>query len=174
MANTYYKLASTTIGTATASVTFSSIDQSYTDVKIVGSTRQNGTANGTQLSLTFNSSTSGYSRSLVYGSGSATASVSANSEALARFGWAQDGNYTANVFGDFEIYIPSYSGSTYTKSFLGNSVTENNATEAYMGPHSDLWTDTAAAITSVTITISSGTTLFSQYSTFSLYGIKSS
>ena len=134
MANTYYKLASTTIGTAIASVTFSSISQSYTDLKIVGSTRQDGTANGIQLSLTFNSSASGYSRTLVYGAGSGSpVSVTGNSEALARFGWAQDGAYTANVFGDFEIYIPSYSGSTYTKSFLGNSVTENNATEAYMG-----------------------------------------
>ena len=174
MANTYYKLASTTIGTATASVTFSSISQLYTDLKIVGSTRQDGTANGTQLKLTFNSSSSGYARSLIYVDGTAMASAFANSEAFARFGWAQDGAYTANVFGSFEIHLPSYSDSTYQKAFICNSVTENNAAETYMGIHSDLWVDTPAAITSVTMTISSGTTLFSQYSTFSLYGIKSS
>ena len=175
MPNTYYRIVSRPIYEATSSITFSNIPQTYTDLKIVGSTRQDGTANGIQLSLTFNSSASGYSRTLIYGAGSGSpVSASGNSEAFTRFGWAQDGAYTANVFGSFEIYIPSYSGSTYTKSFLGNSVTENNATEAFMGPHSNLWTDTAAAITSVTITISSGTTLFAANSSFSLYGINNS
>jgi len=173
MANTYVLISSSTVGSGgTASITFSAIPATYTDLKIVGSTRQGATANGIQLWVTFNGTATGYSRRNVYGDGTSTASAGGSAEVASRFAWAEDGNYTANTFGNFELYIPNYTAGNQ-KSFSTDSVTENNATEAYAGLFAGL-SNVTAAITSVTMTISSGVTVFAQYSTAYLYGIKNS
>jgi hypothetical protein len=96
----------------------------------------------------------------IQGSGSGTSSSS-----LTSFPYVTSGNTsTANTFGNAEIYIPNYAGSTF-KPFWVDSVSENNATLSFQRLSANLWSNTAA-ITS--ITFSSG---IAEHSTFTLYGI---
>ena len=78
---------------------------------------------------------------------------------------------TANTFGNFDFYIPNYAGST-NKSASGDAVSENNASLAYQSLSANLWSNTAA-INAISIAPVNGT-LFTQYSTATLYGISKS
>ena len=153
-----------------ASVTFSSIPSTYTDlvVKVSARAANSGAQN---ILLSFNGSTSNFSSIMLYGTGSATGSLSYPSNAPYNTSIVIGGSdYTANVFNSGEIYIPNYAGST-NKSFSTDSATENNATASYIELFAQLWAQTSA-ITSLTLTCGYGN--YVQYSTFYLYGISSS
>ena len=77
---------------------------------------------------------------------------------------------TASTFGSTEIYIPNYASANYKSYSIDSTEEENNAT-SYMQLYAGLWSDTSA-ITQVTLTFSTGDA--AQYSTATLYGIKSS
>ena len=165
MANTYELIASQLLTTTTASITFSSIPSTYTDLKIVASVRSNG-ASEDYSSISINGVTTGFTSIYVQGNGS-----SASSGSLARWG----GNYsaannTANTFGSAELYFPNYLSSTY-KSYSVDNVTETNGTTAYAGLVAGLWSNTSA-ISSITLTANGGS--YVAYSNFYLYGIKNS
>jgi hypothetical protein len=163
MPNTYVALATQTLGSAAASVTFSSIPQGYTDLKLI-ITARNATASLTGMYIAFNGSTSGFTNKLLEGNGSSAASAS-----LARYiGVENSGSATANTFSNGEVYIPNYAGST-NKSFSADNVSENNGTAAYASLNAGLWSSTAA-ITSISLDIFTGQN-FAQYSTATLYGI---
>ena len=170
MAFTYKAIASTTVGSGGASsITFSSIPQTYTDLVILTSLRQD-TADQV-AKITFNGSSSGYSDRFVWGTGSSALSNSDSSQSVLWFyaGSAQSGQ-TANTFGNAAVYIPNYAGSN-NKLVSYDSVNENNATDAQMFLTAGLWAN-SAAITS--ITISPNSSKFVQYSTATLYGISNS
>ena len=166
MANTYQLIEAKTLTTTTASITFSSIPQTYTDLLVLVSAR--GDAGGQRdCYISFNGSTSNFSNRFIEMSNNIISSGT-----TARYiGPVSGTTTTANVFSNAAIYIPNYTGSTY-KSFSGDFVAENNAqgTNA-IDLSAQLWSDTAA-ITSVGFAPSSGS--FIQYSTFYLYGIKNS
>ena len=168
MATTYKAIATVTVGSGgAANIEFTSIPGTYTDLKLVCSTRDNrvGTQNGTNISL--NGSTSNFTHKGFQSDGSAT---------LASFSIPRFTNYnnastsTANTFANNEIYFANYASSNY-KSFSSESAEENNATSAYILVGAHLWSDTAA-ITSITLT--PDTANFVQHSTATLYGIKNS
>ena len=168
MANTYVKIASTTVGSGgVASVTFSSIPATYTDLLVKASARQG--SGGTEMQLTFNGSSTSFSNKRLYGTGSATASDSVGTAFVSNT-QSNDGSFTASTFGNGEWYIPNYTSANY-KSVSVDGVTENNATTALMMLTTGLWSNTAA-ITSITITAQIPN--FVQYSSFYLYGIKNS
>jgi hypothetical protein len=170
MANTYVLIASNTVGAGGASsVTFSSIFNTYTDLKLVVSARTNWSGVSDNLTISFNGSTSSFSSKLFYGNGASASSISLsdNSNIILYDG----ATATSNTFANGEIYIPNYTSSNY-KSFSSDSVSENNATTAYEYLNAGLWSNTAA-ITSITLT-SQNSASFVQYSTFYLYGIKNS
>jgi hypothetical protein len=73
---------------------------------------------------------------------------------------------TASTFGNTDIYIPNYTGST-NKSISIDGVEENNATAAIAGISAALWSNTAA-ITSIAIV---SPVNLAQYSSATLYGI---
>jgi hypothetical protein len=163
----YNLIATTTVGSGGAStIVFSSIPQTFTDLKVVFSGRRSNAAGSFYVS--FNGVTTNLSSRRLEGSGSGAASATDGSFIFA-YG-INASSYTASVFGNAEIYVPNYTGSTY-KSVSIDSVTENNATEAYSTLVAGLWSNTAA-ITSLTISLSSGS--IDQYSSASLYGIKNS
>lgn len=163
---TYIQIGSTvTVGAGgSATIEFTSIPSTYTDLKIVMSLRSNSADLDTLIS--FNGSSTSFTAKRLYGSGSAAASDSTSRSA----GLLDMSTYTASTFANNEIYIPNYTGST-NKSFSVDSVTENNATAAYSLLNAGLWSNTAA-ITSITVAPSLGS--FVQYSTASLYGISKS
>ena len=167
MANTYIPIDSYTVGAGgVSSVTFSSIPQTYTDLIVKISSRDTDSA-GALVSVSFNGITSNLSSKRLRGSGSA---ASADSFASNIYIQGQANGYTANTFGNDEIYIPNYTSSNY-KSLSSDGVSENNAASAYMDLVAGLWSSTSA-ITSITLTAASPN--FQQYSTFYLYGIKNS
>ena len=160
---TYTQIGSAvTVGSGgAASIDFTSIPSTYTDLIIKFSGRTNTTTPNIMISL--NGSTSSFTNKVVYGTGSSAASTS-----YARFvGYASMSTDTASTFGNSEIYIPNYAGST-NKSFSSDGVHENNATAANAGLSAGLWSNTAA-ITSISLTPDSGS--FVQHSTAYLYGV---
>ena len=146
-----------------ASITFSNIPQTFTDLLIKISTRCSTTT--TAGTVSFNGSTSNFTGKRLYGDGTSAATDSSTSAVL-----TNDSSFTASTFANSEIYIPNYASANY-KSVSIDGVSENNATTAYAMLNAILWSNTAA-ITSVTITPAGGN--FVEFSTFSLYGISSS
>jgi hypothetical protein len=173
MANpTLFQLATTTVGSGgVSSVTFSAIPQVYTDLVIKGSVRDTDSGStADNIYLRFNGSSSGYSEKTLTGTGAAANSYSQSSIGQIDYFASNSGGTTANTFNNFEIYIPNYSGSN-NKSVSLDSVNETNATNAYSYLTAGLWSNTAA-ITSITISIGTGTYNLAQYSTLTLYGVR--
>ena len=167
MPNTYTLIASNTLSTTTASVTFSSIASTYTDLLVKVSARTDNT--DTPIYIYFNSDTTNanYSVRRLLGTGSAASSASFSAPYVI---YADVSTYTASTFGNAEVYIPNYLVSS-NKSMSIDSVNENNATGAEAVLTAGLWSNTAA-ITSIKFQPLTGN--FATYSTFYLYGIKNS
>lgn len=172
---TYELIETITLGSDAASVTFSAIPQTYTDLKMLCSLRCTRVGSGTDqgaVLLKFNNISGGgvYSSRMLRGSGTAASSLNT--------GTGYDGVYigecasasnTANTFTSGEVYIPNYTGNTQ-KPVSVTMTSENNTAFAFMECVAGLWTGTAAA-TSLTIAEHNGTNYVSN-SSFSLYGIK--
>ena len=166
MANTYEAIATVTVGSGgAADIQFTSIAADWTDLCLKVSARN--TSSGDYILLSFNGSSSSFTQRAIYGNGTTAASFSD----APRYGGAIDtSSQTASTFGNVEIYIPNYAGSS-NKSHSIDSVMENNGTTAYTNLNAGLWSN-AAAITSITLAPSENN--FAQYSTATLYGIKNS
>jgi hypothetical protein len=168
MANTYVAIAKNVITTNTASITFSAIPSTYTDLLLVVSGRSS-TAPGYVL-LTMNGAPTSAETTL---KSDGTTVTFANSTGDGQFfgqGYLRqsDSGMTANTFNSVEIYIPNYTGSQ-SKIASATSVTETNAATVEFVTVSSASSDLTAAISSITCGSSfvSGTRL-------DLYGIKSS
>jgi hypothetical protein len=158
---TMVAIQTVTVGSGgAASIDFTSIPQTYTDLKIVISGRSSSTpAEG--MYIAFNGSTSNFSGRYLIGDG-----ANASSGVLARYVGSIFGAVgTANVFNNTEVYIPNYTSSN-NKSFSVDNVAENNATTGYQNLIAGLWSS-SSAITSISITC----TGFTQHTTATLYGI---
>ena len=165
----YNLIATTTVGSGgAASIVFSGIPQTYTDLQIVYSARSNRSAVGDDMYIRFNGLSTNLSSIYSYGTGSSVASSS--DAGIAFVGYLTGDTATASTFSNGMSYIPNYTGSTI-KSVSTDSVTENNATTAYTQLNAGLWSSTSA-ITS--ITLDPFGTDFAQHSSASLYGIKNS
>ena len=171
MPNTYTLIASNTLSTATATITFSSIPATYTDLLVKISARDTYASVSTAFYLEFNGNTgANYNMRRLRGTGSAADSYSeSNTTTINLYNIKPGSSATANTFGNAEIYIPNYTSSN-NKSVSVDGVGENNATEAYAALFAGLWAQTNA-ITSIKLYAE---TSFVQYSTFYLYGIKNS
>ena len=171
--NTMTLIASNTVGSGgAATISFSSIASSYTDLVLQISARTADTGlvfDG--LKITFNGNTSSYSERLLYGNGSAAASASQSGNDSTHFQYGDTNLATTNTFGSATIYIPNYAGSNY-KSTSADSVAENNGTASIAALNAGLWSN-SAAISSISIATNSGYN-FLQYSTFYLYGVSNS
>ena len=169
MANTYVAIATVTVGSGGAStIDFTNIPQTYTDLVVKYSGRLAANVDPT-TKIIFNSNTANYSNRVLYGNGSAAFSFN-NTPGYAYGGIVNNSANTSSTFNNAEIYIPNYTSSN-NKSISLDTVQETNGTEAYAMLSASLWSD-SSAITSITIDpINSD---FVQYSTATLYGIKSS
>ena len=163
MATTMKLIASTTLGSAAATISISSIPGTYTDLLLVCSLRSTHSA-AVDLYGSFNSTTTNYSRRLLYTTGSSALSYSDSNRI---FGAIAGTNFTADTFSSTEFYIPNYAGST-NKSVSITNAAENNGTSVYLEATALLWSNTAA-ITSVEISPGSGN--FATNSSAYLYGI---
>ena len=159
-----------TVGSAgAATVTFSNIPQTFTDLRIVVSGRGTAASNYPGLELSFNGSSTTYTDRVLQGTGGATASYSNLGSSKIYLGTMPGSTATASVFGNIEITVPNYTSSNY-KSVSIDEVQEDNQTTAFAMLIAGLWS-TVNAITSIAFTPTTGN--FEQFSTFSLYGISS-
>jgi hypothetical protein len=173
MPNTMTLIASSTVGAGgAASIDFTSIPQTYTDLQIFFSGRTTSNAGQTWAPVrpTFNGSSATWSYRGLYGDGSSGSSSENTSSS--EFGQNSSSLSTANTFSSTVVYIPNYTGST-AKSSSTDSVSENNATSALASLIADLW-NTTSAITSISLAVPSAYGLWAQYSTAYLYGISKS
>lgn len=158
----YTLIASQVLSASAASITFSSIPQTYKSLKLISSIRSS--SGGGQVFISFNGSSANLTRRNLYGNGASAASASASDGEASL---ESDSTYTANTFSNNEVTIPNYSGAT-NKAVTADAVNENNSSTAYQALEAVLWSQTAA-ITSVTMT--SGGLSFVAGSSFYLYGI---
>jgi len=160
MTATYDCIATTTLGSAQATVSFTSISGSYTDLVLVATVKLTS-SNTDRLFLQFNGDTgTNYSATYMQGDGSAAASGRFSSIAEMRFYNQSTADFYPNI-----IHIMNYANSTTYKTAIGRSSAAAISATATVG----LWRSTAA-ITQVDV---KSPNTFTSGSTFSLYGIKS-
>lgn len=161
-----------TLGTAAASIEFTSIPQDGTDLLLTVSARSARAANQDEINFKLNSSTTNYSyRQLFGGAGSGAISTGSagGTPAYMFSGIVPAANNTTNTFGNILIYLTNYAGAT-NKSISIDSVSENNAATWFqLDLVAGLWSNTSA-ITSVTFA-STNSANFVAGSTISLYKI---
>ena len=169
MANTYELIEAKTLGSAVASVTFTSIPQTFTDLQLLISSRATQNVARELIKIYPNGSTANNTRILLFGYDSG--SVASGSDTDKSIGWQSGNSTTANTFANGSVYFSNYTNSNY-KSYSADVVAENNSSSSWIvNLNASLWSDTAA-ITSIEIACETST--FAVNSTFYLYGIKNS
>jgi len=167
--NTYVPIATQTLGSAAASVTFSSIPSTYTDLVLVASIINSGTAANAVLyrvgTGSLNTATN-YSTTFLEGSGTAAASERTSSQTYAYVtgnGIATNTTTPNLAIINFQNYANATTNKTFLSRFSAPSGSEVNATVS-------LWRQTTA-IDTIQIYLS-GSVNLGTGSTFSLYGIQ--
>jgi hypothetical protein len=165
-------ISTVTVGSGgAATIDFTNIPQTYTDLLIKVSTRDNLAYSWGQGYIRFNGSTSGYGGNQIYGNGSSIANASGSGNWGTNYGLAGRGtgaSTTTNTFSNGEINIPNYAGSNL-KAYSYDGIAENNATLAMSEIVAGVWSNTAP-ISNITLLTPSQT--WQQHSTVTLYGIR--
>ena len=172
MANTYTLIASNTLSSSAASVTFSSIPNTYTDLLVKISAKSDRANANDDIKMLINGSTSSvYGERNVNGNGATAASNGNANLAYLALRSGSTGGLTSNVFSSTEVYIPNYT-SAIIHPVGSIQVQEDNSTTARIFATASSY-NTAEAITSLTFNIWTGPNFVSG-SSFFLYGIKNS
>jgi len=165
---TYEPIATTTLGSAQAGITFSSIPATYTDLRVVLFINTSDT-NGKGVVFRFNSDTAtNYSMTNIYGSG--TTAVS-NTSSGSDYGWIGYNTSTSTTLpGLWTMDIFSYAGNT-NKTVLCVGSADKNGSGA-VERNVNLWRSTSA-INAIRLTLyTDGSANMNSGTTATLYGIK--
>ena len=174
--NAYESIATFTLGSTTASVTFSSIPQTYKHLQLRSTARNVFTTSKGYdwATASFNSDTTytNYRNHILYGNGTTVSSTSLQSSGY----YAICANitrdyYGGDIMGASVTDILDYANSNKYKTTRMLSGSEMNGNDAYSEINyiSSLWINTAP-ITSITINCI--TASFAAETQFALYGIK--
>ena len=177
MPSSRFLIASNTLGSSAASVTFSSIPATYKDLVLKISARSDRGLQQADLAFKFNSATANATDTSLYGNGSTASSGRDFIGSGGMYAGAYPGSTaTSDTFSNTEIYIPNYTASQNKPSSISAAAENNTATVTYGSNWAvaGLWSNTAA-ITSITIYEAAGSPFnLVAGSTFWLYGIKNS
>lgn len=156
--NTYVAIATQTLGSAQASVTFSSIPSTYTDLVLVcAGTNSSGLD---ALVLQFNSDTAtNYSTTIIVGTGSAAVSLRETNSTYVYTG------LSGTLQSQSIFHIMNYANTTTYKTTLGRGDAPNGQVRAGVA----LWRSTSA-VNSIKVFLTAGSNMDTGF-TFSLYGI---
>lgn len=173
MAGNLIPIQSTVLTGSQASVTFSSIPQTYTDLVLRCSIRTNNGSNEFPLALILNNNTStlySYTRLQGYSNGPSSTRVSNDVES--NIGSVPDTISTSNTFSSTEIYIPNYTTTT-SKPFLTTNFMENNVTTYVFQTHQAVLYRNSTGITTIKLQAPSGysAAMLVSGSSFYLYGV---
>lgn len=164
---TYEKIQHIELTQAAATLPFTSIPQTFTDLMLVISPRSAASSSAQTARIKFNTSDANFTVRRLLGTGSSTQSNAGsygNEIAL-----INSNTSTSNTFSSIAIYIPNYTSGN-NKSFSIDTVSEDNATTAYQAIYAGIWAQTAA-ISGIEIYNDGGN--FVSGSSATLYGIKS-
>lgn len=160
MAFTYTPISTQTLGSATSSVTFSSIPSTYTDlVLIFTATKDSGTVVNPYFRVNGDTGNN-YSYTRVYGDGTTAGSDKGTNASVILLG-----ELATSPIGTTRVNFMNYSNTTTYKTTLTRSDNTSYNTNAIVG----LWRSTSA-INSITALTLSGS--FATGSIFTLYGIQ--
>ena len=164
MPATYEPIATTTLGSAAASIAFTSITSAYTDLRLVVTSLASASTIGGMIQ--FNSDTgSNYSYTRLTGNGTAASTTRVSN--FTQLNTAFSGNATTTIPMLQTVDIFSYAGST-NKTALVTSQSDQNGSGA-VERSCGLWRNTAA-ITRIDIFPNSANN-FATGTTATLYGI---
>ena len=159
--NTYVAIATQTLGSATATVTFNSIPSTYTDLVLV--TQSAGSSAGQDFKIQFNSDTAtNYSVTLIRGYGSGATSNRTSNSTYIYLDYS--GGSLTTIQDQYNVNIINYANTTAYKTILTRYSSAANSAEAGVG----LWRNTSA-INRIDLSMTAGNLVTG--STFSLYGI---
>lgn len=164
MATTMKLIAKQILSTTAASVSFTGIPGTFSDLSLLATARSNTNGSGVDyFFIRFNGVSTNLSGRSLYAQNSSTVV----SITFAPYGRLTESTFTANTFASTSIYIPNYAGNT-NKSFSVDTAQENNSTAQLIDIVAGLWSSTAA-ITQVDLVPNVGS--FASGSSFFLYGI---
>ena len=164
----YESIATTTLATATASVTFSSIPATYKHLQIRILARLTAAVTRDVILCRLNSDTaSNYNSHWILGDGASASANDSGSITSMYTGDITGASATASIFGVSIIDILDYSSSNKYKVTRTLTGADRNGS-GFIWLQSGLWRNTDAVST---ITLLSSST-FAQYSSFALYGIR--
>ena len=170
--STYTPINTFTVTGSTSIITFASIPQTYTDLRIAGYIRSTQSGQSSDLlDCYFNSVTTGgtYSTTILQGNGSAaSSSLWANVNAGYRFAHGPAQTATSNIFGSFTADLNNYSNTTTFKTMLTQSACDLNGSG--FRTNTIMLSRSTSAISNIQIFFDSGA-LFAVGSTITLYGI---
>ena len=171
MANTWTKIASTTVGSGGAgAVTFSSIPSTYTDLCIMGSARMTSAYNNVEYYMIINADGSAlYSGTLLQAAYSTVSSPRTSNTTYANNFNSPAASNSSGMFGNMTMYMPNYASTTAFKSYAQDSVSE-----IFTNTNNNLLL--SAGLYRSTTAVNSLQMLptgnWAQYTSFTLYGIK--
>jgi hypothetical protein len=167
MATTYTLIDKTILTGNQASVTFSSISNTYTDILFSYSIRGTNVDSFRGLRLSVNGSTANLSVRQFQGLGSGTPGSYTGTNDI---GAGNTAGSTSNTFTSGQIYFTNYTSSN-NKPFSGETASENNASLAILQMYAGLF-NSSSAISSLGISFDAND--IASGSSFYLYGIKNS
>ena len=169
----FYQIATTTLGSATSTVTFSSIPQDYTHLQLRVLVRTDRSSFYLDyLKMTYNSdSGANYTTHHLAGDGATASAYGAGSQnftQILRLAGAASPSIS-NTFGVAVVDILDYTNTNKYKTMKNIGGVDFNGS-GELGLYSGVWLNTAA-INTITLTVGGGTVI-NQYSSFQLYGVK--
>jgi hypothetical protein len=167
MPNTFTLIEAKTVSTPSASIVFSNIPATYTDLKILY-TGKTSDANAQGTAMTYNAGASSAAGKYIIGDG---ANPSTGNLGYMYAGSAWGTNGTSGLFSASEIYIPNYT-SSQVKSYICMNAAEKQDPTSFSNVIVGRDTGITAPLTSITLLSGPGNWIAN--CTFYLYGIKSS
>jgi hypothetical protein len=165
MATTYEKIATTTLGSAASSITFSSIAATYTDLRLVIVPTVSSAAQALRIRLNGDTATN-YSETYLASDGAGASSYLSTSTTFMNLDAGTSGNSTT-IPTLYTLDFFSYAGSTYKTALVTNSGDRNGS--GFVVRQVDLWRSTSA-ITTILAYVATGNLSIGTIAT--LYGIK--
>ena len=178
MADAWEAIETTTLGSNTTSVTFSSLTTDYQHLMIKASARTTLNTNPgyDYIRIEFNGSTGNWDNleghAVTTGSGSIVGDTELNNTS-GKARAASCDPIGSNTFGQIEVVIPNYQSTQHYKGFCSIGGTSNSSWGYVQWQGSTWGTSAGSAVTSITVKPGNGGNLVSG-STISLFGLRGS